>query len=142
MSAPRLSQLLSALHRDHLKPAGFRKEGSTFSRAQEVYTERFHFQGSSWSSGDETRFYLNAGVEFADYEPGIRNWMYLKNTHWACRIDRLVRGAPEHWDCSEATDQAGLARDLARLIESASGKMAARLDTLREDYLSRTRPRE
>ena len=45
-----LAQLLSELHRESLKPAGFRKEGNTFSRDRGSYTERFNFQGSSWSN--------------------------------------------------------------------------------------------
>ena len=85
-----LAGLLSELHRESLKPAGFRKVGSTFSRDREGFVERFNFQGSSWSSAAETLFYLNVGVEFAEFGPAERNWVHFKRTHWAALIEELV----------------------------------------------------
>lgn len=94
------SGFLSLLHREHLKRAGFTKEGTTFSRDRGDYVERFHFQGSSASSETETRFYLNVGVEFAEFGPAERNWVYFKRTHWAARIGKLVpTNNHEHFSC-------------------------------------------
>src|SRR5688500_18080618 len=108
-----LAGLLSELHRESLKPAGFRKEGNTFSRDHEVYTERFNFQGSSWSSWAETLFYLNVGVEFSEFGPAERDWVYFRRTHWAGRIDELVPGAADDWRCGATTDRAALKAQLA-----------------------------
>lgn len=85
-----LTKLLSELHRESLKPAGFSKDGRTFSRDRGEYVERFNFQGSSWSSAAETLFYLNVGVEFTEFGPAEQDWMYFKRTHWAARVDELV----------------------------------------------------
>jgi hypothetical protein len=136
-----LAELLSELHRESLKPAGFRKERSTFSRDRRAYTERFNFQGSSWSSWVETLFYLNVGVEFAEFGPADRDWVYFKRTHWACRIDELVPGAPDDWRCGEATDRAALKAQLAELVTRASEQIAARLPELRAAYLAWIAPR-
>lgn len=116
---------------------GFRKEGNTFWRDRGGYIERFNFQGSSGSTWDETVFYLNAGVEFSDYEPATRNWVYFRNVHWADRIDELVPEAPPNWRCRPDTDRAALKRQLAELIQRASDEMACRNDELRAAYLAR-----
>jgi hypothetical protein len=132
-----LTGLLSELHREFLKPAGFRKEGSTFSRDRGEYTERFNFQGSGWSSPGETLFYINVGVEFAEFGAAEQDWVYLRRTHWAGRIDELVRSAPDDWRCDEETDRTSLKRQLAELVARASERMAARLPALRAAYLAR-----
>jgi hypothetical protein len=132
-----LASLLSELHRESLKAARFRKEGSTFSRERDGYVERFNFQGSNWSSSVETLFYLNVGVEFAEFGPAKHNRVYFKRTHWASRIEELVPGAPENWRCGEATDRAVVRAQLAMLITTASEQVAARLSELRAAYLAR-----
>jgi hypothetical protein len=119
-----LASLLSELHREFLKPLGFKKHRHTLSRDRETYVERFNFQGSASSSSQEKRFYLNVGIEFSDLEPGTRNWVYFPNTHWAVRVRELVDGAPEHWDCDESTDCGDLKRQLAQLIAKASESLA------------------
>jgi hypothetical protein len=132
-----LVRLLSELHRESLKPAGFGKEGSTFSRDRGEYVERFNFQGSSWSSAAETLFYLNVGVEFAEFGLAEQGWVYFKRTHWGCRVDELVPAAPDDWRCNATTDRAALRAQLAELVVRASGQIAARLPELRAAYLAR-----
>ncbi|MGL6076986.1 MAG: DUF4304 domain-containing protein [Fimbriiglobus sp.] len=136
MSKTWLAGLLSELHRESLKPAGFRKETNTFFRDHDGYTERFNFQGSSGSSADETVFYLNVGVEFAEFGPATQNWVYFKNTHWACRVDTLVQTAPDVWRCDGKTDRAALKTQLAELVAQASEQIALRLPELRDAYLA------
>lgn len=135
-----LASLLSELHRESLKPAGFRKEGSTFSRDHGGFVERFNFQGSGWSSAAETLFYLNVGVEFPEFGPAEGNWVYFKRTHWAARIDELVPGAPDEWRCGEETDRVALKAQLAKLVLKASEKIEARLPKLRAAYKVRVAP--
>lgn len=132
-----LAGLLSELYRESLKPVGFRKDGGTFSRNRGEYVERFNFQGSSWSSAAETLFYLNVGVEFAEFGPAESNWICFRRTHHACRVDELVPDAPEDGRCSEATDRVGLKRQLTELIDGASETIVARLPEWRRAYLAR-----
>lgn len=132
-----LSSLLSELHREALKPAGFRKEGSTFSRDRGAYTERFNFQGSIGSTSEETLFYLNIGVEFSAYESSPRDWIYLRNVHWATRVDDLVPETPERWVCKSDVDRATLKTELAGVIRRASEEVARRIDEIRDKYLDR-----
>lgn len=102
MAKAGLAGLLSELHRESLKPAGFGKDRNTFSRDRGGYIERFNFQGSSWSSAAETLLYLTVGVEFAEFGPAERDRVYFKRTHWAGRVDELDPGAPDDWRDSEA----------------------------------------
>ncbi len=132
-----LSSLLSELHREALKPAGFRKVGSTFSRDRGAYTERFNFQGSSGSTSIETLFYLNVGVEFSAYESTWRDWIYLRDVHWATRVEELVPEAPARWHCPLDVDRAALKVELAEIIRRASEEVARRIDELRAEYLER-----
>jgi hypothetical protein len=132
-----LSSLLSELHREALKPAGFRKEGSTFSRDRGAYIERYNFQGSSGSTPEQTLFYLNVGVEFSEYQSSPRDWIYLRNVHWATRVDELVPGTPERWDCRSDVDRATLKIELAEVIREASEEVARRIDVVRDEYLDR-----
>jgi hypothetical protein len=132
-----LSSLLSELHREALKTAGFRKEGNTFSRDRGAYTERFNFQGSSGSTSEETLFYLNVGVEFSAYESSYRDWIYMRNIHWACRVEELVPSSPERWSCRLDADRATLKLDLAEVIRRASEAIARRIDEFRAEYLDR-----
>ena len=136
-----LAELLSELYRESLKSIGFRKEGSTFSRDYGAYTERFNFQGSSWSSWAETLFYLNVGVEFAEFGPAEQDWVYFKRTHWAARIDELLPGSPDDWRCGDTTDRAALKAQLVELVSRACEWIAARLPELRAAYLARIAPR-
>jgi hypothetical protein len=136
-----LSILLSELHRETLKPRGFRKEGKTFVRDHGVYRERYNFQGSSWNgTGVKWRFYLNVGLEFLDLEPE-RYWSYFAHTHWAARLDTVVGDAPAQWDYSPETDRTELKQNLGRLIDTASEHLVAKVGKIREQYVAKRKPR-
>ena len=131
-----LSSFLSELHREYLKPKGFRKEGKTFLRDKGSHRERLHFQGSSWNgTGVRWRFYLNAGLEFPDLEPRGR-WTHFANTHWASRIKQVVPEAPVQWDYSEATDREALKKELVSIVCQASDRLALDAHSIREQYLA------
>lgn len=136
-----LSTLLSELHREALKPAGFRKEGNRFSRDRGAYTERFQFQGSSGSTSQETTFYLNVGVEFSDRPSTYRDWIYLDHVHWATRIRGLIPESPESWRCRPETDRSALKLELAGLVGRASEKIERRIEKIRSEYLDRAAER-
>lgn len=136
-----LTTLLSELHREVLKPRGFRKKGKTFVRDCGSYRERYNFQGSSWNgTGVKWRFYLNVGLEFSDLEPE-RYWSYFANTHWAARVESIVADAPAMWDYSEVTDREEMKRDLAGVICTASERLMTDADRIREQYIAKRKPR-
>lgn len=128
--------LLTQLHRAHLKQRGYGKARHTFERRVGSYTERFNFQGSSWSSTDEKRFYINVGIAFPEYPDDLASSGYFTGNHWACRVESLVDGAPQHWDVSPAADLQLLATQLASLIERASAELSSRAGACRQTYLS------
>ena len=135
-----LPTLLSELHRESLKPQGYRKERRTFVRDCGAYKERYNFQGSSWNgTGVKWRFYLNVGLEFTDLEPR-QIWSYFANTHWATRIPSVVPEAPHWWDYSEQTDRAEIKKELAQLICRASEGLKVEASNIRNRYLAKQRP--
>ena len=132
-----LSSLFSQLHREHLKPRGFKKERYTFTRDTGRYLERFNFQGSAWSSSAQKRFYINVGVWFPEYADDTSGSCYFSGNHWATRIERLVPEAPPHWDVDAAMDVTALAAQLATLVGKAGGRLAERVGVSRDEYLQR-----
>lgn len=132
-----LSTLFSRLHREHLKPCGFKKERYTFTRDAGPYLERFNFQGSDFSSSAEKRFYINVGIWFPEFADDTTGSGYFSGNHWATRIARVVPEAPPHWDADGATDVAALAAQLARLVGEASGRLAERVGACRDEYQQR-----
>jgi hypothetical protein len=116
--------------------------GSTFSRDRGAYTERFNFQGSGGSTSEQTLFYLNVGVELSGYESSPRDWIYLRHLHWATRVDELVPGTPERWECGSDADRETLRIELAGVIRRASEELTRRIDEIREEYLDRVARRE
>ena len=135
-----LPTLLSELHREILKPQGYRKEGKTFVRDCGPYKERYNFQGSSWNgTGVKWRFYLNVGLEFTDLEPE-RDWSYFANTHWATRVRGVVPEAPKQWDYSEKTNRAEIKKEIAQLICRASEGLKAEASNIRNQYIAKRKP--
>ncbi len=134
MASDLLTRILSDLHRETLKPIGFPKERNTFSRNRGTYTERFNFQAGRGLMYGEGLFYLNVGVEFAEFGPGERDSGYVKGTHWGGRIDQLVPTAPAFWRYTEGVDKTALKAELTKLILAASEQIAIRLDELRAAY--------
>jgi hypothetical protein len=132
-----LSTLFTQLHREQLKPRGFKKERYTFTRDTGPYVERFNFQGSAWSSAAEKRFYINVGVWFPEYAEDTSGSGYFSGNHWATRVESFVPDAPPHWDVDATTDLAALSARLATLIERASSRLAERVGTCRDEYLHR-----
>jgi hypothetical protein len=132
-----LSTFFSQLHREHLKPRGFKKERYTFTRDAGAYVERLNFQRSAWSSAAEKRFYINVGIWFPEYAHDTSGSGYFSGNHWATRVESLVPEAPQHWDVHTATDPAALSAELARVIDAASRRLAARIGNCRDEYLQR-----
>ena len=131
-----LDEFLNELHKNYLKELGFRKVRRTFSRDMGDYWERFNFQGSSWNSSDERdwRYYINLGVEFKDLKPQ-KNWTYFPHTHWADRIESVVKKASSVGEYNEKTNKAELAEKLKGFILEATEKISREISGLRRHYL-------
>lgn len=83
------SALLSRLHKEVLKPLGFRKEGGNFRRFPgDGLGQIINFQKSSWNSGEECRFTINIGV-YAEEGEEIRN---LKFKEYECHLRTRTDG--------------------------------------------------
>src|SRR5688572_23714719 len=106
---------LSALHRVHLRPGGYRKSGHTFSRDRGDFTERIQIQGSSWNdSSGPWRFYLNFGVTFHGAPRRLPDRDFPQTHCWA-RISRIVPDAPPfHELCDDAVARAVEVADIVR----------------------------
>jgi hypothetical protein len=130
-----LSASLSLLHKTVLKPAGFIKKASTFSRVHATHTELFNIQSSRWNGPWGRSFYVNCGLVFADL-PLEHPWHYLPGTQWADRIESVVSEAPASWDYSEETMDA-VQEKLGELVLQASNVMTRDLQKYRQCYLSR-----
>jgi hypothetical protein len=119
-------QFFSDLHRDYLKPRGYRKVRHNFSRDMDGYGERFEFQGSSYNDSDGPwRFYINVGVDFPDIPP-----------RGPVRIETVVAGAPKHFDLV-SPDASDLMRSVADLVESASAQVGAQLPEIRDAFVEK-----
>lgn len=132
-----LDQFLSDFHREYLKELGFKKARRTFSRDKDSYWERFNFQGSTSNYPDRAnwRFFLNVGIEFKDLEP-LRNWSGFPHTHWANRIESVVKNAPGIYHYNLSTNREVLMRELYSYIQRASEKIGRESASIRSHYLA------
>lgn len=126
-------EFFSRLHQSHLKPSGYKKVRQTFSRNLGDYSERIQFQGSAFNDASRPcRFYINFGVEFHELRPRIP-CRDFPETHCWTRIQKIVPGAPSHYDLPEK-DVAGFAERISSLLASASGTVAQGVQGLRQTY--------
>ena len=122
-------QFVSALHRDLLKPAGFIKQGHVFSRPCSSYVERFQIQGSTWNSSDAStwRFYVNAGVFFADLPEFINR--ALPRTHVYGRLAHFDPQCTDDFDLVQA-DAEAIAASVFTDIKRCSVAIAGAVEKL------------
>lgn len=106
-------QLLILLHERFMRPTGFTRNGSTFSRDCEEYSEHFNFQGSAWnSSAGLWRFYVNCAISFPGIplkSAGAGLWKFHAHT----RLRHLIKHAPSEFDVSDDTRE--------HIVEQISG---------------------
>lgn len=135
-----VTQFFTKLHREHLKPHGYKKIRHTFSREMEGYVERIQFQGSTWNDAESPwRFFINFGVEFANLSP--RNpCRDFPGTHCWTRIEHIVTAAPKHHDLPDAGTEE-LATELAGYLDSASRQVARQIRQIRSSYEQSRSPR-
>jgi hypothetical protein len=115
-------KFFSDLHRQYLKPRGYRKVRHNFSRAMDGYVEHFGFQGSAYNdAAGAWRFYINVGVEFPELPRGN------------VRIADVVPGAPSDFDLP-ASGHDALADRIAELVLRASESIAAQSPEIRRAF--------
>ena len=119
-------KLISRIHREVLKPLGFKKENGNFRLYHpDGLCKLIHFQRSAWNDQDQCRFCINIGIyyetgdtvqnlKFKDYDCQIRNRAacvspkYAKDYWWCvfegrdmeklyCEITDLLRGDVIPW---------------------------------------------
>jgi len=131
-----LSSALSRLHKDVLKPRGYRKTSATFIRERTSYTELINVQASPWNGPWGRSFHVNCGVRFRDL-PIETPGSHVPNTHWSARMDVIVPDSPAQWKYSDAADMAQLMQALGADVVRASEQLAADAQRIRHDYLAR-----
>jgi len=135
-----IENFLSQLHREHLKPRGYKKSRHTFSRDCGAFTERFQVQGSAWNDASGPwRFYINVGVEFHDVPPRepARDF---PGTHCWTRIENLVPGAPAEFDLP-VDDQEAFGAAVAGCVKAASERIGSGIGGARSAYDANPTPR-
>ena len=114
------SALLSRLHKEVLKPLGFRKEGSNFRRFPgDGLGQIINFQRSSWNDGQECRFTINIGI-YAEAGEEIQN---MKFKEYECHLRTRTAGisprchGDQWWSIFPGRDMDGLFGELKQLME-------------------------
>ena len=114
------SCLLSRLHKEVLKPQGFRKEGGNFRRfSGDGLGQIINFQKSSWNSGEECRFTINIGV-YAELGDEIQN---VKFKEYECHLRTRINGislryrGDQWWSIMPGRNMDELFGELKRLME-------------------------
>ena len=90
-------QLLSRIHKEVLKPAGFKKEGGNFRVFQENgLCKIINFQRSMFNGDGECRFCINLGLYFQKDPPDLRFKEY------DCPVRQraaIMACGHDHWWC-------------------------------------------
>ncbi|MBR2047853.1 MAG: DUF4304 domain-containing protein [Oscillospiraceae bacterium] len=133
----RFKDLLSRLHTQVLKPAGFKKENSNFRIIQPNGTCKIlNFQRSMWNDGTECKFCINVGLYFQK-DPEHPN---LRFKEYECQVRRRAgfmseRYREDHWWCLfEGRDMESLYADLKRTLTEDVLPWLDRFDT-RQDVI-------
>lgn len=122
----------SSLHREYLKPRGYKKVRFTFSRDMNGYIERIQFQGSSWNaSTGPWRFYINFGIEFPDIPFDVPN-LGFPGTHCRARIEHIATTSPSEFDLPANCD-AELAQKIVEYVDVASSRVAEQINFVRQN---------
>ena len=114
------SALLSRLHKDVLKPQGFRKEGCNFRRFPgDGLGQIINFQRSFWNDGQECRFTINIGI-YAEAGEEIQN---VKFKEYECHLRTRTAGVSSRyhgdhwWSIFPGRDMDKLFEELKQLME-------------------------
>jgi hypothetical protein len=128
-------EFTSLLHREYLKPIGFRKVRRTFSREHEKHIERYQLQGSAWNTdGMPWTFYLNCGITFIGL-PRREPDLDFPHAHASMRAGYFTDLALSKYDVSY--DRMALtAENVLDAIKDVSRFFMRRCEHLRTAYLN------
>jgi hypothetical protein len=114
--------LASELH-EHLKPLGFLKRGSTFSRVRSGYAELFRIEGGRWNSGEEPWvFYVDIAARLDGIATNSNAKGLWREAHAVGRVSDLVGSAPPEFSVTSTT-VGPIAEELALIIGQASAAL-------------------
>lgn len=104
-----------------LKKHGFKKKGLNFARRCGTVGHFLNVQLSSWNSGSQGYFYLNAGLMFDDVSthfgkepPQLPKY---DDCNFMVRLDRLNDRIPQQFSVDESTNLDELAKVVANSVE-------------------------
>ena len=130
-------ELLANLHREILKPAGFKKENSNFRIIQPNGTCKIlNFQRSMWNDGTECKLCINVGLYFQK-DPQNPN---LRFREYECQVRQRagflsLRYRDDLWWCLfEGRDMESLYADIRRVLTEDVLPWLDRFDT-RQDVI-------
>ena len=116
--------MLADIHRELLKPNGFRKTGQNFRRVEKSgaisYAYVINFQKSAWNWENQLRFAINIGRKtvFGDIEPDFSlnelGWEYFD------RLGFMCYGHDKWWEITPDTDMDEMKREIIHLLRDAA----------------------
>ncbi|WPD24451.1 MAG: DUF4304 domain-containing protein [Candidatus Electrothrix scaldis] len=124
MEAPKLiGTIASIVHKQILKPNGFRKKGMTASR-QRTYPEILNFQSSKWNDSKSAEFTINLGIyieeihECSGAHP-VGDNIKEYNCDMRERIGSLMPGGTDYWwEVREGSDPESIASEVIDALSS------------------------
>lgn len=124
---------VAQLHREHLKPVGFKKNRHTFVRSHDGYAEHYQIQGSAWNDPSTAwSCYLNCGISF-DGLPARSPDKDFPRTHGWMRSGVFVKNARPQYDVTVA-NSAVMAKEIAEVISRCSDYFQRRHAFLLKSY--------
>jgi len=122
------TRFASSLHAERFKRLGFKKTGSTCSRARDGYVESINIQGSDWNSGDEPwLFYVNIRVQCLGL-PDLPNAQ--RRYHADGRLSSIVAESPGRFELT-SSNLGELVTEVGGLCEAACEALPALLAPIR-----------
>ena len=137
----RVARFLSILHREHLKAAGYVKQGRDFLRTRPGYTEVFSISGVEHNSGDPQDpwgFYLHVQIAFANLPPPLLGFG-KQRAHWAAHAEKVAGRELELFEILPGHNEAELSRDIAALMQQASEHVASNEKEIRATAIERNK---
>ena len=112
-------QLLSRVHREVLKPAGFKKEGGNFRLYHDNgLCKIINFQRSMYNDGEVCRFCINLGLYFQKDPPDLRFKEYDCPVRQRAAI--MACGYDHWWNVFEGRDMEKVFDEVCSVLEGTA----------------------
>ena len=124
-------ELLSRIHREILKPAGFKKEGGNFRLFHENgLCKIINFQRSMYNDGAECRFCINLGLYFQKDPPDLRFKEYECPVRQRAAI--LACGNDHWWSIFEGVDMEELFAEVQATLTTSTLPWLSQFESRRD----------